>query len=99
MQPSMSAKAEAQASAEAEVESASTRQPRHLTGVLDEFWLERQGIELLPKVEEKELTYDDRAPRFKRLTAALVDIPSVSGDEERLANMIDAAKQAREALG
>jgi hypothetical protein len=25
------------------------------------------------------------------LTAALVDVPSVSGDEERLANMIDAA--------
>jgi uncharacterized RDD family membrane protein YckC len=74
MQPSMSASAEAQASAEAEAQSASTRQPRHLTGVLDEFWLERQGIELLPKVEEKELTYDDRAPRFKRLTAALVDL-------------------------
>lgn len=52
----------------------SSRQPRHLTGVLDEFWLERQGIELLPKVEEKELTYDDRAPRFKRMTGAVVDL-------------------------
>jgi uncharacterized RDD family membrane protein YckC len=42
--------------------------------VLDEFWLERQGIELLPKVAEKELTYDDRAPRYKRLAAAFVDL-------------------------
>ena len=59
--------------AEAEAQSAS-KQPRHISGVLDEFWLERQGIELLPKVEEKELSYDDRAPRFKRLTAAFVDL-------------------------
>jgi uncharacterized RDD family membrane protein YckC len=61
------------AAAVAEAESAS-RQPRHLTGVLDEFWLERQGIELLPKVEEKELTYDDRAPRFKRMAVAVIDL-------------------------
>lgn len=73
-QTSVAAKAEAQASVEMEAQSASARQPRHLTGVLDEFWLERQGIELLPKVEEKELTYDDRAPRFKRLAAAFVDL-------------------------
>lgn len=52
----------------------SLKQPRHLSGVLDEFWLERQGIELLPKVEEKELTYDDRAPRYKRLAVAFVDL-------------------------
>ena len=56
----------------------SARQPRHISGVLDEFWLERQGIELLPKVEQKELTYDDRAPRIKRLTAALVDLLAVA---------------------
>jgi uncharacterized RDD family membrane protein YckC len=58
---------------EAEAQPAS-KQPRHLSGVLDEFWLERQGIELLPKVEEKELTYDDRAPRYKRLAAAFADL-------------------------
>jgi uncharacterized RDD family membrane protein YckC len=46
--------------------------------VLDEFWLERQGIELLPKVEEKELTYDDHAPRYKRVAAALVDLLAVT---------------------
>jgi uncharacterized RDD family membrane protein YckC len=51
-----------------------SRQPRHIDGVLDEFWLERQGIELLPKVAENELTYDDRAPRVKRLAAAFVDL-------------------------
>ena len=56
-----------------EVQSTS-KQPRHISGVLDEFWLERQGIELLPKVEEKELTYDDRAPRISRMAAALVDL-------------------------
>ncbi|HEX7317028.1 MAG TPA: RDD family protein [Pyrinomonadaceae bacterium] len=63
------------ASAEAEMEAQSnSKQPRHISGVLDEFWLERQGIELLPKVEEKELTYDDRAPRIKRMAAAFVDL-------------------------
>jgi uncharacterized RDD family membrane protein YckC len=51
-----------------------SRQPRHITGVLDEFWLERQGIELLPKVAEPEVTYDDRAPRTKRLAAAVIDL-------------------------
>jgi uncharacterized RDD family membrane protein YckC len=60
-------------SAEAESRPAS-KQPRHLSGVLDEFWLERQGIELLPKVDEEGLTYDDRAPRYKRVAAALVDL-------------------------
>lgn len=64
-------------SAEADSQSGS-RQPRHISGVLDEFWLERQGIELLPKVEEKELTYDDRAPRFKRMAAAFVDLLAVA---------------------
>ncbi|MBV8858464.1 MAG: RDD family protein [Acidobacteria bacterium] len=62
---------------EAEAPSTS-KQPRHISGVLDEFWLERQGIELLPKVEEKELSYDDRAPRFKRLAAAFVDLLAVA---------------------
>jgi len=51
-----------------------SRQPRHISGVLDEFWLERNGVELLPKVAEPEVTYDDRAPRFKRLVAAVIDL-------------------------
>ncbi len=55
-----------------------SRQPRHIDGVLDEFWLERQGIELLPKVAQRELSYDDRAPRVKRLGAALVDLVVVA---------------------
>lgn len=63
---------------EAEAQSSSSRLPRHISGVLDEFWLERQGIELLPKVEEKELTYDDRAPRFKRMAAAFTDLLAVA---------------------
>jgi len=68
----------AQASpADSQAESAS-RQPRHIDGVLDEFWLERQGIELLPKVETPELTYDDRAPRTKRLAAGLIDLLAVA---------------------
>jgi uncharacterized RDD family membrane protein YckC len=62
---------------EAEALSSASRQPRHISGVLDEFWLERQGIELLPKVEEKELTYDDHAPRFKRMAAAFIDLLAV----------------------
>jgi uncharacterized RDD family membrane protein YckC len=65
------------ADAAAEPENGS-RQPRHISGVLDEFWLERQGIELLPKVAEKELTYDDRAPRSKRLAAAVIDLLAVA---------------------
>jgi uncharacterized RDD family membrane protein YckC len=66
------------AEAEAEAQSSASRQPRHISGVLDEFWLERQGIELLPKVEEKELTYDDRAPRLKRTAAAVIDLLAVA---------------------
>jgi uncharacterized RDD family membrane protein YckC len=67
------AAAQTHVSAEA-AQSSSSRQPRHISGVLDEFWLERQGIELLPKVEEKALTYDDRASRVKRMSAAVVDL-------------------------
>jgi uncharacterized RDD family membrane protein YckC len=51
-----------------------SRQPRHISGVLDEFWLERNGVELLPKVAEQEVTYDDRAPRSKRFAAAVIDL-------------------------
>jgi uncharacterized RDD family membrane protein YckC len=53
-------------------------QPRHIAGVIDEFWLERQGIELLPKVADPEISYDDRAPRARRLAAALVDLVVVA---------------------
>ena len=49
------------------------RQPRHLAGVIDEFWLERHGLDPLPKVAAPEMNYDDRAPRAKRLLAALAD--------------------------
>jgi uncharacterized RDD family membrane protein YckC len=71
----VAAQAATQTSADAVAEPEDgSRKPRHLSGVIDEFWLERQGIELLPKVEEKELTYDDRAPRVKRMAAAVLDL-------------------------
>jgi uncharacterized RDD family membrane protein YckC len=70
--------AAAQASADAAQASNASRQPRHIAGVLDEFWLERQGIELLPKVEAPELSYDDRAPRMKRVAASLIDLLAVA---------------------
>ena len=62
-----------QAQVEEEAQT-TTRQTRHLSGVLDEFWLERNGVELLPKVAEREVTYDDSAPTVKRLAAAIVDL-------------------------
>jgi uncharacterized RDD family membrane protein YckC len=68
----------AQSTLTAEAQADAARQPRHITGVLDEFWLERQGIELLPKVDAPELTYDDRAPRTKRIAAAVVDLVMVA---------------------
>ncbi|HYH87243.1 MAG TPA: RDD family protein, partial [Pyrinomonadaceae bacterium] len=52
-------------------------QPRHIAGVIDEFWLERQGIELLPKVAAPDVS-DDRAPRTKRLVAGLIDLVAVA---------------------
>ena len=53
------------------------RQPRKIEGVLDEFWLERQGLDPLPKISAPELSYDDRAPRAKRFAAAVVDLLAV----------------------
>lgn len=75
----------------------SSKQPRHISGVLDEFWLERNGVELLPKVAEPEVTYDDRAPRFKRLVAAVVDLfvvalicaPFAAAIELTISNWVD----------
>lgn len=70
-------KAAAAQARQAEIEEEtqeSSKQPRHISGVLDEFWLERNGVELLPKVADPEVTYDDRAPRFKRLVAAFIDL-------------------------
>lgn len=67
----------AQPAATAQAE-ASKPQPRHIAGVIDEFWLERQGIELLPKVADPEVTYDDRAPRLKRLAAGVIDLVAVA---------------------
>jgi uncharacterized RDD family membrane protein YckC len=55
-----------------------SRQPRHITGVLDEFWIERQGLDPLPKVATPELSYDDSAPRAKRIAAAIVDLIAVA---------------------
>lgn len=60
-----------QAQEEAQAQS---RPTKHLAGVLDEFWLERNGVELLPKVAERDVTYDDSAPTVKRLAAAVVDL-------------------------
>jgi uncharacterized RDD family membrane protein YckC len=68
----------AESSTDAAQAEAASRQRRHIDGVLDEFWLERQGIELLPKVAAPEVTYDDRAPRAKRIAAAFVDLLAVA---------------------
>jgi uncharacterized RDD family membrane protein YckC len=76
---------------------ASSKQPRHISGVLDEFWLERNGVELLPKVAEPEAVYDDRAPRLKRLVAAVVDLfvvalicaPFAAAIELTISNWVD----------
>ena len=71
----------AQTAAQPAVEPSQTegekRQPRHITGVIDEFWLERQGIELLPKVAAPDV-HDDRAPRAKRLVAGIIDLVAVA---------------------
>ena len=48
------------------------------SGVIDDHWLERRGVELLPQVEAAEVSYDDRAPRVKRLAAALFDLLAVA---------------------
>src|SRR5437763_7964159 len=63
--------------AQAQTQSAS-RQPRHIAGVIDDFWLERQGLDPLPKVAKPEMNYDDRAPRVRRLAAAFVDLLAVA---------------------
>jgi uncharacterized RDD family membrane protein YckC len=73
--PSSQTAAKLAAAAQAET---SKPQPRHIAGVIDEFWLERQGIELLPKVAAPEVSYDDRAPRAKRLAAAFADLVAVA---------------------
>jgi len=59
--------------AQAQAQSAS-RQPRHISGVIDDFYLERQGLDPLPKVVKPEVSYDDRAPRVRRLAAAFADL-------------------------
>src|SRR2546421_259260 len=58
---------------QAQTQSAS-RQPRHISGVIDDFYLERQGLDPLPKVVKPEVSYDDRAPRVRRLAAAFADL-------------------------
>ncbi|HEV3471555.1 MAG TPA: RDD family protein [Pyrinomonadaceae bacterium] len=49
-------------------------QPRKISGVIDDHWLERREAEILPKVAAEPLAYDDRAPRLKRIAAAVVDL-------------------------
>jgi len=66
-----------EASAEARAESADKPKPRHISGVIDDFWLERHGSDALPKVETAGASYDDRAPVLKRLSAAVVDFLAV----------------------
>jgi uncharacterized RDD family membrane protein YckC len=73
--PASAVKAEAAAATtETAAESATKPQPRKISGVIDDHWLERRGVELLPQVESAEVSYDDRAPRLKRLAAGLVDL-------------------------
>jgi len=55
--------------------SGATRQPRKVSGVIDDHWLERRGADILPPVAPAAVAaYDDRAPRLKRVGAALVDL-------------------------
>jgi uncharacterized RDD family membrane protein YckC len=54
-------------------------QPRKIAGVIDEHWLERRGVDLLPKVEQAAVpAYDDRAPFSKRIAAAVCDLLAVA---------------------
>jgi uncharacterized RDD family membrane protein YckC len=56
----------------ATAEAEARPQPRKVAGVIDDHWLERRGVDLLPKVET--VAYDDRAPFPKRIGAALFDL-------------------------
>jgi uncharacterized RDD family membrane protein YckC len=67
-----------EASAEARAESADRPKHRHISGVIDDFWLERHGSDALPKVEAHGASYDDRAPVLRRLSAAVVDFVAVA---------------------
>jgi len=68
----------AEAPAAAKAESSDKPKPRHISGVIDDFWLERHGSDALPKVEAPGASYDDRAPVLKRLSAAVVDLLTVA---------------------
>ena len=63
---------------EARAESSDKPKPRHISGVIDDFWLERHGSDALPKVEAPGASYDDRAPVLRRLSAAVVDLLAVA---------------------
>lgn len=52
--------------------------PRKVAGVIDEHWLERRGIELLPPVAERSIAEDDRAPLAKRIGASVFDLVAVA---------------------
>ncbi|HYE16650.1 MAG TPA: RDD family protein, partial [Pyrinomonadaceae bacterium] len=48
--------------------------PRHIAGVIDDNWLERNGTEILPKVTAVQASADDRAPRWRRFVAGVIDL-------------------------
>jgi uncharacterized RDD family membrane protein YckC len=78
VEAAQAAKPQRQATAARAQKQRDSKQPRHIEGVLDEFYLERHGLDPLPKVAAPELSYDDRAPRAKRVAAALVDLVAVA---------------------
>jgi uncharacterized RDD family membrane protein YckC len=59
---------------EAAAETATKPPPRKVAGVIDDHWLERRGVELLPQVETNVASEDDRGARWKRLAAGLLDL-------------------------
>ncbi|HLM56463.1 MAG TPA: RDD family protein [Pyrinomonadaceae bacterium] len=59
-------------------ESEEKPKPRKVSGVIDDHWLERRGVDPLPKVEAQAGSYDDRAPLLKRVSAAAVDLVAVA---------------------
>ncbi|HEV2859571.1 MAG TPA: RDD family protein [Pyrinomonadaceae bacterium] len=67
-----------EADAAAVEESEDKPKPRKISGVIDDHWLERRGVDPLPKVDEQAASYDDRAPLGKRVSAAVVDLVAVA---------------------
>ncbi|HWS56155.1 MAG TPA: RDD family protein, partial [Pyrinomonadaceae bacterium] len=76
--PAKVAPPEKPASVEVAAAAEAKPQPRKITGVIDDHWLERREAEILPKVVSEPAAYDDRAPRAKRVAAAGVDLLAVA---------------------